>query len=271
MTPAMHSGTDFLELSPRERLTALLDEDAPCVELVGPFDRAMSPWLAPQGLVAQSDDGVCVVRSYVEGKEVVAMAIQPAFEGGSIGEVGGAKIACALDLAAESCRAGRRVGALLLLETGGVRLGEATLGLAAIAGIQRAIVELRELAPVVVVVAGPVGCFGGMSLAAGLATQIIGTRHGRLGMNGPEVIEQEAGPAELDASDRKDVWGVFGCEARFAAGRIDMLEAASSVALSAAVKRAFAVESTVSTRLAQPELVLAKLRSSSEVSHVFVA
>jgi len=117
---------------------------------------------------------------------------------------------------------------VLLLETGGVRLNEANLGLAAIADIQRGVLSLRELAPVVALIAGPTGCFGGMSLVAALCTHIIGTRYARYGMNGPEVIEQEVGPAELDAGDRENVWAVYGCENRFRDGLIDALVAASS-------------------------------------------
>jgi malonate decarboxylase beta subunit len=200
----------FHELSPRERLAALFDGGT-FTELLDPFERIDSPWLLRQGLVPQSDDGVVIVQGAIDGQAVVGIAIEGSFEGGSIGEVGGAKIATALTLAAESCLAGTPVAALLLLETGGVRLQEATLGLAAIADIQSAIIALREQAPVIAVIAGPVGCFGGMSLAAELCTYIIGTPHGRLGMNGPEVIEQEAGTEEIDAGDRglepASLWG----------------------------------------------------------------
>lgn len=264
-------GSSFLDLSPRERIAALLDADAPAIELAGPFDRLRSPWLEPQDLVAQSDDGVCVVRGWVGGHEVVAIAIEPAFEGGSIGEAGGAKIAAALDLAAASCHKGRSIAALLLLETGGVRLSEATLGLAMIAEIQRAIIELRKIAPVIAIIAGPVGCFGGMSLAAALCSWIIGTRYGRLGMNGPEVIEQEAGPDELDAGDRELVWSIFGCEARFAAGIVDELEPAEAHYLAAAVHRALHSNSKRNpSRLAVPAAQLDQLQRelSAPVEHL---
>ena len=36
-----------------------------------------------------------------------------------------------------------------------------------------------------------------MSLTAGLCSALIMTREGRLGMNGPEVVQQEAGIREL--------------------------------------------------------------------------
>jgi malonate decarboxylase beta subunit len=239
MTPHQAHGSGFHELSPRERLAALLD-DGHFTELLGPFDRLHSPWLLPQGLVPQSEDGVVVVQGSVDGHDVVGIAIEGAFEGGSIGEVGGAKIATALALAVASCLKGRPVAALLLLETGGVRLQEATLGLAAIAAIQSAIIRLRDHVPVIAVIAGPVGCFGGMSLAAELCTYIIGTPHGRLGMNGPEVIEQEAGAGEIDASDRAMIWKLVGCETRYRDGWIDAFVPDELHALSAAVRAGLA-------------------------------
>lgn len=231
------AGQSLQELSPRERLSRLFDGDS-SIELAGPFDRIVSPWLAEQGLVSQADDGVVVVHGRMDRREIIAVAIDPRHEGGSIGEVGGAKIASALQHAARCCRAGRPTAALLLLETGGVRLQEATLGLAAIAAIHTAITELRELAAVVAVIAGPIGCFGGMSLAAALCTTILATRHGRLGMNGAEVIEQEAGPQELDASDRDLVWELIGSEARLRDGFIDGLVDDDTQALAGAVRAA---------------------------------
>ncbi len=138
-----------------------------------------------------------------------------------MGEVGGAKIAGALELAIEDTRNGTPTCAVLLLETGGVRLQEANLGLAAIAEIQAAIVELRALQPVIGLIAGSVGCFGGMSIAAGLCSHLLVTREARLGLNGPQVIEQEAGIGEYDAKDRPFIWSLTGGEQRYASGLVD--------------------------------------------------
>ena len=111
--------------------------------------------------------------------------------------------------------------AVLLLETGGVRLQEANLGLAAIADIHAAIVDLRQYQPVIAVVAGSVGCFGGMSIAAGLCSYLVVTREARLGLNGPQVIEQEAGLEEYDSRDRPFIWSLTGGEQRFNSGLAD--------------------------------------------------
>ncbi len=211
---------DFIELSARERAKALLDEGT-FRELLDPFARVMSPWLVKQNIVPQADDGVVIAKGSIQERPVVLISIEGLFQGGSLGEVGGAKIAGALELAVEDNLKGIPTAAILLLETGGVRLQEANLGLAAIAEIQAAIVNLRQYQPVIAVVAGSVGCFGGMSIAAGLCSYIVMTQEGRLGLNGPQVIEQEAGVQEYYAKDRPFIWSITGGNQRFASGLAD--------------------------------------------------
>ena len=212
----------FIELSARDRAKGLLDAGS-YRELLGPFDFMMSPWLEPQGIVPQADDGMVVAQGTINGKRSVVIAIEGVFQGGSMGEISGAKMAAALDLAAEDCANGKITQAVLCLETGGVRLQEANLGLAAIADIHAAIVNLRRYVPVIGIVAGTVGCFGGMSIAAALCSRLIVTREARLGLNGPQVIEQEAGIAEYDSRDRPFIWSMTGGEARARNGFVDYL------------------------------------------------
>ncbi len=169
----------FIELSARDRAKGLLDAGS-YRELLGPFDFVMSPWLEPQGIVPQADDGMVVAQGTINGRRSVVVAIEGVFQGGSMGEISGAKMAAALDLAAEDCANGKITQAVLCLETGGVRLQEANLGLAAIADIHAAIVNLRRYVPVIGIVAGTVGCFGGMSIAAALCSRLIVTREARL-------------------------------------------------------------------------------------------
>jgi malonate decarboxylase beta subunit len=228
----------FIELPARERARSLLDAGT-FRELVGPFDKIESPWLPLQGVVCQADDGCVIARGTIDGEPAVIAAIESAFQGGSIGEVSGSKIAAALELALRDCEGGHIVRPVVLFETGGVRLQEANLGLAVIAEIQAAIVALRRHVPVVGVIAGMVGCFGGMSLAAALCSYLVVTKQGRLGMNGPEVIEQEAGIDELDASDRRRVWQLIGGEQRVATALADQLVDDDAVAVRAAVQSAF--------------------------------
>lgn len=237
----------FVELGARQRARALLDEDS-FRELLDPFDRVTSPWLPKQGIVTQADDGVVVAKGTLDGQPAVIAAIEGAFQGGSMGEVGGAKIAGALELAAEDNRKGIPTRAVLLLETGGVRLQEANLGLAAIAEIQAAIVELREYQPVIGVVAGSVGCFGGMSIAAGLCSYLVVTREARVGLNGPQVIEQEAGLDEYDSRDRPFIWSLTGGEQRYASGLVDAYVADDADAIRDQLHELFALGKPVQPR-----------------------
>jgi malonate decarboxylase beta subunit len=242
--------SSFIEMAARERARVIVDAGS-FRELLGPFDRIKSPWLPMQDIVAQADDGVVLARGTLDGHPALVVAIESAYQGGSIGEVSGAKVAGALELALGDCQRGRPIWPVLLLETGGVRLQEANLGLAAIAEIHAAIIALRRLVPVVGVIAGAVGCFGGMSMAAALCSRLIVTRQARLGMNGPEVIEQEAGVSELDASDRALIFRLIGGEQRHAVGMADDLVEDDAAAIAAAVRGAFARGSPAVERSAQ--------------------
>ena len=62
-----------------------------------------------------------------------------------------------------------------------------------------------------------------MSIAAGLCTRLIVTPQARIGLNGPAVIEQEAGVDEFDSSDHALIWAVDGGEQRRETGLADDL------------------------------------------------
>ena len=258
MTVPARPKTRFTELSARERAATLLDPGT-FRELIGPFERLESPHLEPQGVVPACDDGVVVACGDLDGERAVVLAVEGLFQGGGIGEVSGAKIAGALELALRDAERGHPVRPVLLLETGGIRLQEANLGLLAIAEIHAAIVALRSHAPVVGVVAGTVGCFGGMAIAAGLCSHVVMTREGRLGLNGPQVIEQEAGVAELDSDDRRLVWEAIGGEQRVATGVADTLVADDVAAIAGAVRTAFEAGPPAEHLSAQVELYDARL------------
>ena len=259
-TAALIARESFVERSARARVAGLLDEGT-MRELLDPFERLRSPWLGLQDIVTQADDGVVIARGAIDGTAVVCAAIEPAFQGGSMGEVGGAKIAGALELALEDARAGKPVIPVLLLETGGVRLQEANCGLAAIAEIHAAIVALRAHVPVVGVITGPVGCFGGMSIAAGLCSELIVTREARLGLNGPQVIEQEAGIDEFDSRDRPMIWSLTGGAQRHACHLVERLCDDDAAEIRTAVAGAVAQPVTDLPRTQAVEAHLTQLRS----------
>jgi malonate decarboxylase beta subunit len=236
MISAFVNRQSFIELDARERAQSLMDSGS-WRELVGPFDRIESPWLPAQGIAPQSDDGCVVLKGTVAGEAVVVIALEGGFQAGSMGEVSGAKMSTALDLAAKDSQNGTKTTAILLLETGGVRLQEANLGLAVVAEVMASMLALRRHAPIITVIAGTVGCFGGMSLAAGLSSYLVMTREARLGLNGPEVIEQESGLEEFDSSDHALVWAIDGGEQRVAMGVADELVLDDVQSIAAAVRR----------------------------------
>ncbi len=140
--------------------------------------------------------------------------------GGAVGEIHGAKIAGTLARAiAERPRA-----VLFLIDSGGVRLHEANAGLIAISEIMRAVLDVRAAGvPVVALVGGLCGAFGGMGIVARLCSHVIMSEEGRLALSGPDVIETVAGVEEFDARDRALVWRVTGGKHRLLTGDCDVL------------------------------------------------
>ena len=248
----------FIERDARRRAIALLDPGT-FRELLDPFEQLTSPWLPRQGIVTQADDGVVVARGTLGGQPAVVLAIEGAFQGGSMGEVSGAKIAGALELAVEDNRNGIPTRAVIVFETGGVRLQEANLGLAAIAEIHAGIRALREYGPVIGITAGVVGCFGGMSIAAGLCSYLLMTREARLGLNGPQVIEQEAGIEEYDSRDRPFIWSLTGGEQRAATGLADVCIEDDSITIRGQVIEWLRAGAPARQRSEQIDLYLAQL------------
>ncbi|MGZ7441442.1 biotin-independent malonate decarboxylase subunit beta [Paenibacillus sp. TH7-28] len=210
----------FVELNGRDRAKALLDEGT-FRELLGPLDKLQSPHLEPQGIVPQSDDGIILAAGEIRKRKVLIISMEGAFQGGGIGEVSGAKISGALELALEENKKGNPLYPIMIFDTGGVRLQEANYGLLAISEIGAQVVTLRKYVPVVGLIPGRVGAFGGMSITAELFTTLIATKKARLGLNGPEVIEQEAGVMEFDSSDKALIWNTIGANQRLHTGLID--------------------------------------------------
>lgn len=232
----MKVNESFTELSARERAEALLDPEGR-TELLGPFSHLKSPHLLKQGIVPQNDDGMIVMKGKKNGRDLVIIAMEGKFQGGGIGEIAGAKFASALEQIIRENKAGHPIWPVVVMDTGGVRLQEANYGLLAISEIQDLLVTLREYVPVTAVIPGKVGCFGGMSMTCSLFSYIIMTREGRLTLNGPEVIEQEAGIREWDSSDKAFTYQTIGGEVRVRQGLADLLVEDSVPAVLDAVKK----------------------------------
>ena len=258
----------FIELRARERAKALFDSGS-FRELLGPFDFIESPWLEKQNIVPQADDGMVIAKGTFGGKACCVAAIEGAFQGGSMGEVSGAKMAAMLELALEDAEAGNPPLVILCLETGGVRLQEANLGLAAIADIHSAIAKLRRHTPVVGLITGTVGCFGGMSIAAGLCSYLVVTKEARLGLNGPQVIEQEAGVTEYDSKDKPFIWSMTGGEIRYETGFADELTVVDVDAVRTAIAKCFAQGIPESVRTDRVGFYLPRLAGFDASQQVF--
>jgi malonate decarboxylase beta subunit len=196
----------WYESTARQRVAGLLDPGS-FAEFMGPEQREVSPHLALFDLPAQFDDGMIVGHGRLEGTRVLLAAQEGRFMGGAIGEVHGAKLTGLL-------RAARDIGSmpvLILFDTGGVRLQEANAGELAIAEIMRALLEARLAGvPVVGLIGGRAGCYGGGGLIAGCCSALAISEQGRLSVSGPEVIETNRGVEEFDSKDRALVWRTMG-------------------------------------------------------------
>lgn len=209
----------YAECSARERIDAVLDTGS-FHEWLPPAQRLTSPHLAQLGVPASFDDGVAIGRATLAGRTVFVAAQEGAFMGGGVGEVHGAKIVGLLQRALRD----RPAAVLLLAESGGVRLHEANAGLIAVSEVMSALLAVRAAGiPVIVLIGGANGCFGGMGIVARCADHVVMSDVGRLAMSGPEVIEASHGVDEFDARDRALVWRTTGGKHRWLTGDCDLL------------------------------------------------
>lgn len=209
----------FAECSARERLARVFDAGT-FHEWLPPTERVMSPHLEQLGVPSAFDDGVAIGRAMLDGHPVFVAAQEGEFMGGGVGEVHGAKLVGLLQRALRD----RPAAVLLLAESGGVRLHEANAGLIAVSEVMRALLDVRAAGiPVVMLIGGANGCFGGMGIVARCADRVVMSDMGRLAMSGPEVIEASQGVEEFDSRDRALVWRTTGGKHRWLSGDCDVL------------------------------------------------
>jgi malonate decarboxylase beta subunit len=222
----------FLEANARQRALGLVDEGS-FTELVGPLERFVSPHLPELGEAVEFDDGIVTGIGLLGQHPAIVISQEGRFIGGAVGEVGGAKMVGALKLAGSIhdrlCREKpgeaerRRPIVVISFETGGVRLHEANAGLLAHAEVMDQLQNLRGQVPVVAVVGSKIGCFGGMGFVAAATDVIVMSAFSRIGLTGPEVIEQEMGRAQFDASDRALVFRTTGGKHKYIMGDCNFL------------------------------------------------
>lgn len=216
LAPALNGDASWFEASARQRIDGLLDAHT-FQEFLGPEQRETSPHLAIFDLPTQFDDGMVVGEGRLNGAAVMVAAQEGKFMGGAFGEVHGAKLTGLLRAAVV-----RRVPVVIMFETGGVRLQEANAGELAIAEIMRALIDARLAGvPVVGLIGGRAGCYGGGSLIAGCCSGLAISELGRLSVSGPEVIETNRGIEAFDAADRPLIWRTMGGKHRYLLGAVD--------------------------------------------------
>jgi malonate decarboxylase beta subunit len=210
----MTRAISYQEATARERLQRLFDAGS-FEEFLPPSKRVVSPHLGQLNAPVAFDDGVAVGRALLGGVAVYTAAQEGGFMGGAVGEVHGAKLVGLLRRAVVD----KVAAVVLLVESGGVRLHEANAGLIAVSEVMRALLDARAAGvPVIVLVGGSNGAFGGMGIVSRCANVVVMSEEGRLAMSGPEVIETANGVEEFDSRDRALVWRSTGGKHRYLMG-----------------------------------------------------
>lgn len=252
----MSRPVSYQEATARERLQQLFDAGS-FEEFLPPAARVISPHLGQLNAPVAFDDGVAVGRARLNGLTVYTAAQEGGFMGGAVGEVHGAKLVGLLRRAVQD----QAAALVLLVESGGVRLHEANAGLIAVSEVMRALLDARAAGvPVIVLVGGANGAFGGMGIVARCANVVIMSEEGRLAMSGPEVIETASGVEEYDARDRALVWRTCGGKHRYLMGDCQQIVADDIAAFRAAASQA------ITTLAGQTvELTLAALEAEQQM------
>ena len=209
----------FYEKTARNRIASIVDAGS-FQEILKPGSIPVSPNLASLDMVGSFDDGVVIGSATIDGAPIAIIAQEGKFMGGAVGEIHGAKIVGTLLRAIEDMPK----AVIFFVDSGGVRLHEANAGLITISEIMRAMLKVRDAGiPIITVIGGTNGAFGGMGICACLSTHIIMTEEGRLALSGPEVIETIKGVEEFDSKDRALVWRVTGGKTRYLLNHADFL------------------------------------------------
>ena len=245
-----HRAISYQEATARERLQQLFDPGS-FEEFLPPYKRVISPHLGQLNAPVAFDDGVAIGRAMLDGVPVYAAAQEGGFMGGAVGEVHGAKLVGLLRRAV----ADKAVAVVLLVESGGVRLHEANAGLIAVSEVMRALLDARAAGvPVIVLVGGSNGAFGGMGIVSRCANVVVMSEEGRLAMSGPEVIETANGVEEFDSRDRALVWRSTGGKHRYLMGDCQRIVADDIAAFRAAAREAVAQYATQPAELSMEAL-----------------
>lgn len=201
---------NYLELTARERIRALVDENSFSEWLVE--EKLYSPHLKILDLPGEADDGVIIGSATLNKQSIFVAAQQKDFMGGGVGEIHGAKLTGLFKAAAKQ----KVAAVVLLIDSGGVRLHEANAGEIAISELIRAIFDARQQGVMTIgVVCGKNGAYGGMGIVSACLDYVIINEIGRIGVSGAEVIEAVKGLEAFDSQDRALIWRVYGGKTKY--------------------------------------------------------
>ena len=188
--------SSFFDANARERALGMVDKGT-FTEFLNPLDRYCSPHLPVLGTAVEFDDGTVCGVGLLGKHPVFVVSMEGKFIGGAIGEVNGGKMVATIRLA---LKAAADIKAKYPEEY---------------AEVMDAFQDCRGIVPVVAVVGSKVGCFGGMGFVAAATDVIVMNEEGRIGLTGPEVIEQEMGKDEFDASNKALVYRTTGAKHKY--------------------------------------------------------
>jgi len=183
-----------MRVGARERLNLFLDEAgrAEIASEVEPVDRLKfkdlkkyKDRLSSAQKVTQEKDALVAMKGSIDGLDIVAVAFEFNFLGGSMGAVVGERFVRAAEYAME-----HRIPFVCFSASGGARMQEALTSLLQMAKTSAALEKLRNMGiPYISVLTDPV--YGGVSASLAMLGDInIAEPGARMGFAGPRVIEQ---------------------------------------------------------------------------------
>ncbi len=222
----------YYQATARERAIGLVDEGT-FTEFLGPKDKMVSPHLIVLGEAVQFDDGITVGVGKIGKHPTFVVSQEGKFVGGALGEINGAKMAytfkCAMDCYdAMKEKFGtvpedRKPLVIVSYDSGGVRLHESNAGLVAHSECMEMFWKFQGKVPNISISGSSIGAYGAQGFVCMSGDIVIANDYGRIGLTGPEVIQQEVGKDEFDASDRALIWRTMGARAKYIMGDVDFL------------------------------------------------
>jgi acetyl-CoA carboxylase carboxyl transferase subunit beta len=180
---------EFYEMLFDQNKYTELDKDVESIDILNFKDtKAYSDRLKEVRAKTKLTDSIRNAVGMVNGTEMVISCMDFAFIGGSLGSVMGEKIRRAVDY----CIA-NRLPYMIICQSGGARMQEATYSLMQLAKVQSKLAQLSEAGlPYIAYLCDPT--FGGITASFAMTADIIMAEPGALiGFAGPRVIKETIG------------------------------------------------------------------------------